>query len=82
MTSPVTLLLVGLGLVGVVFLFAWWHSAREGGHPHAFPTTPQLGLGAVAPCWVGYAVVRAWTTWPMVAGARWRFFNGLAGRSI
>lgn len=47
MTSPVTLLLVGLGGTGITFLFAWWRSATVDGHPHRLPTPLQLGLGAV-----------------------------------
>ena len=47
MTSPVTLLLAGLGVTGAAFLIAWWRSATTGGHPHKFPTPLQLGLGAV-----------------------------------
>lgn len=46
MLSPIPLLLTGLALVVLWFVAAWWQSARRG-HPHARPSTPLLGLGAV-----------------------------------
>lgn len=46
MLSPIPLLLTGLALVVVWFVAAWWQSARRG-HPHAPPSAPLVGLGAV-----------------------------------
>ena len=46
MLSPIPLLLTGLALVVLWFVAAWWQSARRG-HPHARPSAPLLGLGAV-----------------------------------
>lgn len=46
MLSPIPLLLTGLALVVLWFVAAWWQSARRG-HPHARPSAPLVGLGAV-----------------------------------
>jgi uncharacterized membrane protein YfcA len=46
MLAPIPLLLLGLALVAVMFVYTWWRSA-SGGHPHRPPTPLQLGLGAV-----------------------------------
>ena len=46
MLAPIPLLLLGLALVAVMFVYTWWRSA-SGGHPHRPPTLLQLGLGAV-----------------------------------
>ena len=42
----IPLLLAGIGVIVVVFGYAWWRSYRRG-HPHAVPSPLQLGLGAV-----------------------------------
>ena len=47
MLNPIALLLAGLALVILVFVFTWWRSATAGRHPHRAPTPLQLGLGAV-----------------------------------
>lgn len=47
MLAPIPLLLAGLGLVIVVFVYTWWRSATVDGHPHRSPSPLQLGLGAV-----------------------------------
>ncbi len=46
MLSPIPLLLSGLALVTLWFVFAWWQSARRG-HPHGWPSPLQLAIGAV-----------------------------------
>lgn len=46
MLSPIPLLLTGLALVVLWFVAAWWQSARRG-HPHARPSAPLVGLGAI-----------------------------------
>lgn len=47
MLAPIPLLLAGLALVIIAFVYAWWQSATAARHPHAAPTPLQLGLGAV-----------------------------------
>ncbi|MEP7118849.1 MAG: permease [Acidobacteriota bacterium] len=47
MPGPIPVLLAGLLLVIVVFVWSWWRGATSGAHPHQAPTLLQLGLGAV-----------------------------------
>ena len=47
MVNPISVLLAGLTLVIVVFVYTWWRSATLGRHPHRAPTPGQLALGAV-----------------------------------
>lgn len=44
---PVALVLSGLGVLTLSFVYVWWRSATAGGHPHRTPTSRQLGLGAI-----------------------------------
>ena len=46
MLNPISVLLVGLAVVVVAFVFAWWRSAAAG-HLHGAPTPLHLAIGAV-----------------------------------
>ena len=46
MLNPISVLLVGLAVVVVAFVFAWWRSAAAG-HLHGTPTPLHLAIGAV-----------------------------------
>ena len=47
MLNPVSILLAGLVLVTAAFVYAWWRSAVDRGHPHPRPGPFVIAVGAV-----------------------------------